>query len=417
MTVVCGTDFSSLSGAAAHVAARLAHKLGDRVVLVCAHAPNADGDEGVRVIESSLEREREALAPLGALVETAAPAGDPAMALAQVAQDHSARIVVVGAAERAGRVPDRTAAQCGAPVLVVRNKTPLDAWIDGKRPLRVLLATAPDHSGAAGRALVGELRKVGTVDVVAVQVSFPPEDRRRLGLQHGLGSAIENDAPTERALLDELKRTVGDLPGQGEVRFLVKPTLEHVDDALLDVAASEAIDLIVVGSHHRTGLSRLWHGSVAEGVVRHARTNVMVAPYMAEKEPLPTVNSVLVPVDGTPLCGRSVALACTLAGPRGVVHLVEVADKDADREALVAAMKKLVPEGARALGTRIEAHVVHGADVAEALCGATMRLGADLVCMRAARTANQAAPLLLGSVTNAVLAKSQRPVVIVRDGG
>jgi len=45
--------------------------------------------------------------------------------------------------------------------------------------------------------------------------------------------------------------------------------------AILDVARDLTCDIIVIGSHGRTGLSRLLMGSVAEQVVRHAACPVL----------------------------------------------------------------------------------------------------------------------------------------------
>jgi nucleotide-binding universal stress UspA family protein len=45
--------------------------------------------------------------------------------------------------------------------------------------------------------------------------------------------------------------------------------------AILDVARQAGCDLIVMGTHGRTGLSRLLMGSVAEKVVRHAQCPVL----------------------------------------------------------------------------------------------------------------------------------------------
>jgi nucleotide-binding universal stress UspA family protein len=46
--------------------------------------------------------------------------------------------------------------------------------------------------------------------------------------------------------------------------------------ALTDAARSERVDLLVVGSHGRTGIQKLLLGSVASHVVTHAPCNVLV---------------------------------------------------------------------------------------------------------------------------------------------
>jgi nucleotide-binding universal stress UspA family protein len=47
-------------------------------------------------------------------------------------------------------------------------------------------------------------------------------------------------------------------------------------DAIVRVAEAERVDLVIVGSHGRTGLPRLLVGSVASYVVTHAPCDVMV---------------------------------------------------------------------------------------------------------------------------------------------
>jgi universal stress protein A len=53
------------------------------------------------------------------------------------------------------------------------------------------------------------------------------------------------------------------------------------------LAANEQCDLIVIGTHGRTGLKHLVLGSVAEYVVRHARCPVLTLRLPAENEPSP----------------------------------------------------------------------------------------------------------------------------------
>jgi len=54
----------------------------------------------------------------------------------------------------------------------------------------------------------------------------------------------------------------------------------HPDEAILQFSDSEDIDLIVMGSHGRKGITRLLMGSVAESVVRRAK-----CPVLTVKEP------------------------------------------------------------------------------------------------------------------------------------
>ena len=79
-----------------------------------------------------------------------------------------------------------------------------------------------------------------------------------------------------RQSLDDLRRTL--LQGVESVSLV---SLEHVSPplAICDYAAKHGVDLIVIGTHGRTGLSRLLIGSVAEKVVRHASCPVLVVPH------------------------------------------------------------------------------------------------------------------------------------------
>lgn len=53
-------------------------------------------------------------------------------------------------------------------------------------------------------------------------------------------------------------------------------------DSILKCSREFNADLIVVGTHNRTGLDRLFMGSVAEHVVRHSHIPVLVVPMKEE---------------------------------------------------------------------------------------------------------------------------------------
>ena len=58
-------------------------------------------------------------------------------------------------------------------------------------------------------------------------------------------------------------------------------------DAILEVAKKHRVDLIVMGSHGRSGLGRIFLGSVAESVLRRSPVPVLVVRRNAK--PLPVV--------------------------------------------------------------------------------------------------------------------------------
>jgi len=76
----------------------------------------------------------------------------------------------------------------------------------------------------------------------------------------------------------------------------VKRRLEKGDPATEIVGVAEEIgaDLIVMGTHGRTGLSRLLMGSVAEQVMRKA-----CCPVLTVKAPFPALADESTPVEGT----------------------------------------------------------------------------------------------------------------------
>lgn len=78
----------------------------------------------------------------------------------------------------------------------------------------------------------------------------------------------------------------------------VKPTIPTVDferrylsgspvAEILKAAEHEDVDVIVIGSHGRSALTKLLTGSVAEGVMRKATCPVLIV-----KQPVPVVNDV-----------------------------------------------------------------------------------------------------------------------------
>ena len=79
---------------------------------------------------------------------------------------------------------------------------------------------------------------------------------------------------------ERLEKTRPDSP---DVRFRHEFIVGHPADKLVDYANKYDIDLIVMGTHGRTGISRLLMGSVAEAIVRRAPCPVLTIKQPAVK--------------------------------------------------------------------------------------------------------------------------------------
>jgi len=86
-----------------------------------------------------------------------------------------------------------------------------------------------------------------------------------------------------------------------------------VADCIFEVARTKHIDLIVVGTHGRTGLSKALLGSVAERIFRHSDVPVLTVGPQCRHIPPSGPKRLLVPLDFTPASQASAKYACALA--------------------------------------------------------------------------------------------------------
>ena len=85
--------------------------------------------------------------------------------------------------------------------------------------------------------------------------------------------------------IDEAKRhaemwymNAGDMASKEDVKFSTETVLNvaSIANSIVNYAESKNVDLIVMGTKGRTGIKRFLLGSVASGVVAHAKCSVLV---------------------------------------------------------------------------------------------------------------------------------------------
>ncbi len=307
-----------------------------------------------------------------------------------------------------------------------------------------------DGSPRAERALpvAAQVARASGGSVLLVQVVSPPID-------YGGGLARE-PLLTEQVIETEMAVASRYLDRVAKAHELIGITTTTdvifglpAQDILAEVE-SQAVDLIVMCSHGRTGFTRWALGSVAQKVARHCPVPVLV---LRAGKPVPPASradaarplSALVALDGSPLAETALALAANLvvalAAPApGALHLMQVVKvfpqtaeegfvSDLNEEALarakayLAAVKQRSQETFRDLKLSITWSVALDSDVADAIIGTAEHGehvegaegfgGSDLIAM-ATHGRGGLERWVMGSVTERVLEATTLPMLVVR---
>lgn len=230
----------------------------------------------------------------------------------------------------------------------------------------------------------------------------------------------------EEVMADLVARTGTDsLTPRAEV--LIGPVVTTLTDHAKMVKA----DLMILTSHGRGGLNRLWLGSTAEGLARHSEVPVLLLRPDEDVPPgLPPIRSVLIPLDASGFGKEIVECAVRLAGVEGVTyHLVHVIQKipvvlsaaslDHDVE-LYQARRTLaqdfldgVASGLRARGATVTAEVRASNAVAKELLTMVEEGDYDLIAM-ATHGRGGIGRMVIGSVADKILRGTRVPLLLHR---
>ena len=276
---------------------------------------------------------------------------------------------------------------------------------------------AVDHAAAVARWYGARLT------VVHVVANRPAMD---------LPPLVMGDADRERIAAD-LRRFLAHLPPDVPLDLHVQEASDIHREILCQVK-SLAADLLVIGSHGRSGFERLLLGSVAERLMRKAPCPIMVvprrAPDTAPEAPV-QFRSILCPVDFSDGSMRALEHAMSMAEESDarltVLHVIEVPpelrenpvspefDVDRVRAAAEAAclqrLRELIPAEVRTYCT-VETAVREGAAYREILKVAAEG-SADLIVM-GVEGRGALDRMVFGSNTARVVRAATCPVLIVR---
>jgi nucleotide-binding universal stress UspA family protein len=300
MKILCGTDLTPSAARAAKAAGRLAKRMGASLRLVhvvdlpdTADLASESEDRAERLrthVAAEIAEREELLRAEAARIRPDAPPdtavlrGQPDEAIVAEAARLGATLLAVGALGvrtgprwRLGSTADRVAQQAPCPVLIVRDAKPFDSWSRDERPLRVVVGVDTTPSSDAAVAWLAHLRAAGACSMVGAHVYWPPEQRERLHL-HGALPLGKGHPEVDAVIGRELTARTAALGGGNPLELRIVGGLGRIADHLVQIAEDEQADLVVVGSHQRSGFEKLWHGSVSHGVIEAASMNVLCVP-------------------------------------------------------------------------------------------------------------------------------------------
>ena len=233
-----------------------------------------------------------------------------------------------------------------------------------------------------------------------------------------------------KAVERHLAEFVAHTPGAADVAIHVCEGINVREEILREAEAVHA-DLLVLGSHGLTGVKRLVLGSVAEDVLRHSPTPVLIVPAHASDAPASGVpfTRIVCAVDFDADSYRALRYAFDLAQESDaqltLLHAVAMPaahvggedltiDVESIRDTVMRnardRLDTLVPDDARAYCT-VHAEVVEG-QAHQAVLGLATEVNADLIIMGVhSRAAFDIA--VFGSTTQAVVRAAHCPVLTV----
>jgi len=289
--------------------------------------------------------------------------------------------------------------------------------VDANRPFRRILA-ATDLSelsvGALQTALGLAARTGGrAADVTVLHVRHPTQ---RLSQVEGVF-----EGHLDRAL-GALATQVGSMVRSGDAA-----------EEIVAAARERDADVVVVGTHGRTGVRRLVVGSVAEQVAREAPCPVLIVnrrpmgpgPRPGELDRLFPLRTILAPTDGSECSRRGEDLAAILAARcEGSLHLVHAVGEGwaESVEANLLEAKEVVEEAAHALRARrhwgprvpVITHARTGG-AADQIVQCADELRADLIVIGTSGRSG-VRERAIGGQTDRVMRRAPCPVLAVRAG-
>lgn len=198
---------------------------------------------------------------------------------------------------------------------------------------RILVPLDGSPFGRRALPLATEIasRTEGTIHLVSVKTPWPLTD------VPPAASTVIGDV--DQGLTEGLERHLADAADslrRAGIEARTELRVGMVEDEILDACDATGCDLIAMSTHGRGGFQRLWLGSVADRVARHAHVPVLLVPArdeegdeggnalaeLATDATATAIRTVIVPLDGSEFAEQALAPATAIGEMFGADYVL-----------------------------------------------------------------------------------------------
>ena len=265
---------------------------------------------------------------------------------------------------------------------------------------KLMVATdGSDYSESAIREAIN-LAKVCSSSLIAVSVV-----KTNIEFDSVLPQFVEKK---EEEAIKHLESVKAQAKKEGVDCTTVVTLSEEPYQDIVDHASKNNVDMIIMGTHGKTGMKRLMMGSVTAKVIGHAPCNILVLPLNAKVE----CKNVLIATDGSKYSEAAASEALGIAKRCGSsLIVISVASSEAEIASAKDNVNK-VSEAAEKEGIKTTPVVTTGKPY-EAILETSKQKNADFIIVGShGRTG--LARLLMGSVTERVIGHAEAAVLVVK---
>ena len=271
-----------------------------------------------------------------------------------------------------------------------------------------LLLVATDFSKAAAQALryasaIAD-RQGARLLVIYADEFLPPLNDTPEQLRKAGASIDELVAAAHEQLVAHVESNVSSC-----VPFVARIVVGAAAPSIVEQAKEWDADLIVMGTHGRTGFRRLLVGSVCEAVLRTATVPVVAVSSLAAEHPTFEIRKIVCIVDYSNECADALRIAADLA-PDARIVLVKPDEgaREPRSDDETAKLRRWLPVD---LVQRCELRLA-GAFTPQHLIEFARLVGADLIAA-GIHPRNGIGDVLLGTTTDRIVQHSDCPVLVV----